>query len=327
MEFKDYYDTLGVDETADADAIKRAYRRQARRHHPDVNRDAGAEERFKAVNEAYAVLRDSEKRQAYDELRRSPHRDGIAFEPPDWRGAADFSDVPSAAADASAFSDFFQTLFGRDSAEGRGEPGHEHYPLRGADVHGTIEISLEEACRGGRRHIELNDRRIGPDGSVESVTRRLAVGIPAGVTGGRRIRLGGQGAAGRGGGAPGDLYLEVRIAPHPVFGVQGRDVEMSLPAAPWEAALGATVETPTLHGPVNLRIPPGSTSGTRMRLRGKGLPGDTPGDQFAVLRVETPPAETEGQRQRYRDLETAFDFDPRRDLRARAARATEDADG
>ncbi|MDE0242125.1 MAG: DnaJ domain-containing protein [bacterium] len=327
MEFRDYYETLGVDEDADADAIKRAYRRMARRYHPDVSTEADAEERFKAVNEAYEVLKDPEKRQAYDELRRSPYRDGFSFEPPpDWNGGEGFSGTSFTGADAGVFSDFFQAIFGGENM-GRGTVRRSAFSSRGNDVHGRIEVSLEEACRGGRRRIELADSRIGPDGRFGDHTRRLDVTIPAGVAEGQRIRLGGQGSQGFGEGASGDLYLEVRIAPHPIYAVHGRDVELSLPVAPWEAALGATVEVPTLHGPVKLTIPAGSGNGTRLRMRGRGLPGSPAGDQIAVLRVETPAAETPSQRERYQQLKAAFDFDPRRELRAEAARTGGARDG
>ena len=252
-------------------------------------------------------------------MRRSPYRDGVAFEPPpDWNGAGSFGGGLFTGADSAAFSDFFRTLFGDEPMDG-GFARHSTFSSRGNDVHGRVEISLEEACRGGQRQVEIADPHVGPDGRMTNASRRLNVQIPAGVTDGQRIRLGGQGSRGLGDGAVGDLYLEVRIAPHPVYAINGRNVELSLPVAPWEAALGATVEAPTLHGSVKLRIPPGAGNGSRLRLRGRGLPGDPPGDQIALLRIETPPAENAAQRQRYRDFKAGFDFDPRRELRAQAA--------
>ena len=325
MEFKDYYDALGVAEDADPVEIKRAYRRLARRYHPDVSRESDAESKFKEVNEAYEVLKDPEKRRTYDEIRRSPFDPGAFATHPGWqRGEGAFSTFSHT--DASAFSDFFRSLFGEGDIEDIDPMRGPRYSTHGADIHDRIEVTLEEACLGGRRRIEIVQPKVGADGRLTRASRRLDVRIPRGVTDGRRIRLRGQGDPGTGDGPAGDVYLEVRIKEHPVYAVDGRDVVLSLPVAPWEAALGSTVEAPTLHGVVKLRIPAGSNSGSRLRLRGRGLPGSPPGDQIVVLDVQTPKPTTEDQRRLYRSLGAGFDFDPRRELNARVQSRQQEAD-
>ena len=316
MEFKDYYKTLGVDEDADADDIKRAYRRLARKYHPDVSRESDAEVHFKEVNEAYEALKDPEKRQAYDEIRRSPFRNGGQFEPPPgWQFKADLADGGfTSGADADAFSDFFRTLFGDEMPFGGARPGGRPFSGRGQDVADQLDVTLEEACNGGYRRLQLAVPQRQADGRITRQSRVLNVRIPPGVTDGRRIRLRGQGGTGVGDGPAGDLLLEIRIAPHSIYGLDGRDVTLSLPVAPWEAALGGTVKTPTLKGEVDLRIPAGSGTGTKLRLRGRGLPGSPPGDQIVALQVETPVPTTEKQKELYRRMACSFDFNPRRKL-------------
>lgn len=300
MEFIDYYKTLGVAEDASGDQIKRAYRKLARKFHPDVSREPDAEARFKEVGEAYDVLKDAEKRGAYDELRLQPQAGGFAA-PPGWN--YEFH----SAGDSAAFSDFFRTFFDAEPGPGtvRGDP-HAAPPR---DVHQRIAITLEEAFHGYRPEIEtrLFD---GPG------TRRLKVSIPAGVIDGQHIRLRGQGS-GDGSArksARGDLYLEIQIAPHPMFSTDGRDIYVTLPVAPWEAALGASVRVPTLGGPVTLKIPGGSQTGQHLRLKGRGLPGSPPGDQYAVLNVVLPPADTETDKKLYREMAERMNFDPRAHL-------------
>jgi len=308
MQFKDYYSLLGVGRDAPADEIKRAYRRLARKYHPDVSKEADAEERFKEVQEAYEVLKDPEKRAAYDQLGRD-YRSGQEFRPPpDWASGFEFSG-PSRGG-GGGFSDFFEQLFGAGSPFAGARAGRG-FGARGEDHHAQIELSLEQAYAGGTHPIELRHPETGPDGRVELRTRRLNVRIPPGVTDGQVIRLAGQGSAGLGQGRSGDLYLTVGLRPHPLFDVDRRDVALTLPVAPWEAALGATVRVPTLGGAVELRIPAGSRAGQRLRLKGRGLPGRPPGDQYVLLQIVLPPADSPGARELYERMRREMPFDPR----------------
>jgi curved DNA-binding protein len=283
MQFKDYYETLGVSPQASAEEIKRAYRKLARRYHPDVSKEAGAEERFKAVNEAYEALKDPNRRSAYDRLRASGFRPGDQFRPPpDFGEGFDFGDIGG----EGGFSDFFESLFGQS----RRRAG----PRRGRDRSAVVEIDLETAYGGGMQRLTL------PEG------RTLDVKIPAGILPGQQIRLAGQGMPGSGGAKAGDLLLEIRFRPHPRFEVEGRDVLHRLRVPAWLAALGGEVAVPTLGGNVTLRVPAGSASGRRMRLRGRGLPGNPPGDQYVVLEVDAPPAATADQRSAWEALRRAY---------------------
>ena len=300
MQFKDYYDILGVKPEASDAEIKSAYRKLARKFHPDVSKESAAEEKFKAANEAYEALKDPAKRRAYDQLRASGYKPGDDFHPPPHFGdGANFN-----AADLGGegdFSDFFESLFGRGGPRG----GRSSGPRRGRDVQARIEIPLQTAYSGSRERFTLRD------GGAE---RTLEVKIPAGILPGQQIRLAGQGSPGSQNAPAGDLLLEVGIRDDEHFRLDGRDVHLTLPVAPWEAALGASVTVPTLGGHVELKIPAGSGSGKRMRLRGRGMPGRTPGDQFVTLEIQTPAAETEAQRKLYEQMATSFDFDPRREL-------------
>ncbi len=313
MEYRDYYSVLGVARDAAADDIKRAYRRLARKYHPDVSKEPDAEEKFKQLQEAYEVLKDPEKRAAYDQLG-SDYRSGQDFRPPpDWGRGFEFS----GAGGAGRFSDFFEQLFGAGTPFGAGQPGGG-FDRRGEDHHARIEVALEDAYAGTTRSIELKHPE-SRDGRIELRTRRLNVRIPAGVTEGQTIRLAGQGAQGAGRGGRGDLYLRITLAPHRWFTVEGRDVSLSLPVAPWEAALGATVKVPTLGGTVDLKIPPGSRAGQQLRLKGRGLPGTPAGDQYVVLQIVLPPADTPAARALYESMRREMEFDPREQFGERHA--------
>jgi curved DNA-binding protein len=317
MEFKDYYRLLDLPRTATQEEIKRAYRKRARKFHPDVSKEPDAEERFKAVQEAYEVLKDPEKRAAYDQLGGQFHEGQPFRPPPDWGSGFEFRGPEFANAEPG-FSEFFSSLFGAGSpfgAAGRGA-GRAGFHARGEDHHARLDLTLEEAFGGGAKTLELRHPELGPDGGIVVRNRTLRVNVPAGVTDGQVIRLAGQGSAGAGDGPAGDLYLQVRVLAHPAFELDGRDVTTTLPVAPWEAALGATVPVPTLAGTVDLRIPAGARSGQKLRLRGRGLPahgrdGGVPGDQYVVLKLVLPPADTPRARELYETMQRELAFEPR----------------
>ena len=295
MEFKDYYQTLGVAREAAADEIRKAFRKLARKYHPDVSKEPDAEARMKEVNEAYAVLSDPEKRAAYDQLGRN-YRPGEEFRPPpDWDAGFEFSHHDFQGAD---FSDFFAELFGRMGARGHGE---DHYA--------KVLLDVEDAFLGAARQISLRVPKVDAGRRVALETRTLSVKIPAGVREGQLIRLAGQGAAGAG--KPGDLLLEVHFKPHPRYRIDGRDLHVDLPVAPWEAALGAVLRVAVPGGALNVRIPAGAQSGRVLRVRGKGIPAAPPGDLLLTLRVVLPSAETPKARELYEQMARDLAFDPR----------------
>lgn len=300
MEYKDYYQIMGVPRSATQDEIKRAYRKLARKYHPDVSREANAEVKFKEIGEAYEVLKDAEKRAAYDQLG-SQWRAGQDFRPPPNWGETHFD----FSGGASGFSDFFETLFGGAGAGGFAQS--HGFRGKGEDHGAKIEITLEDAYRGASRAIQLQ----APEPGKPGFTRTLNVKIPKGIVAGQKIRLAGQGAQGLGGGQRGDLFLEIEFQPHRLYTVAGRDITMVLPITPWEAALGASVQAPTLGGLVEIKIPANTQSGKKMRLKGRGLPGKPPGDHFVVLHIATPPADSETARTFYRDMAEQMPFDPR----------------
>jgi curved DNA-binding protein len=321
--YKDYYQIMGVARDASQDEIKRAYRRLARKFHPDVSKEANAEEKFKEVQEANEVLKDPQRRAAYDQLG-SNWRAGQEFRPPpDWGRDFEFSASSfggGAHINDGDFSDFFASLFGQRSPfgqpfSGRSGPGGggraRGFAAAGEDHVAKIQIDLEDAFNGGAHTLELKAPQLGDDGRVVVHPRTLKVTIPAGVIEGQRIRLAGQGSPGVGGGPAGDLYLEIGFRPHRLFTADGRDITLTLPIAPWEAALGATVQTPTLAGPVDLRIPPNAKAGQKMRLKGRGLPGPSAGDQYVVLKIVLPPADTPRAKELYEQMQRELPFDPR----------------
>jgi curved DNA-binding protein len=309
MDFKDYYSTLDVPREATAEEIKRSYRKLARKYHPDVSKEPDAEAKFKELGEAYEVLRDPEKRTAYDQLG-ADWKAGQEFRPPPGAGGMHFR-FSDGVGREEGFSDFFEALFGRGGMAGgpRGSTGfryREPGPSRGEDQQARIQIALEDAYRGASRTLEFR--------AADGGTKSIRVAIPRGVTAGQRIRLSGQGAHGLRGGPGGDLFLEVGFEPHAMYEADGRNILLTLPVAPWEAALGATVAVPTLGGRVDLKIPADSQSGRRLRLKGRGLPGKPAGDQIVTLRIDTPPADSPAAREFYEEMRTRLPFNPRRDM-------------
>jgi len=313
MEFKDYYAKLGVDPTATQDQVKRAYRKLARKYHPDVSKEPDAEAKFKEVAEAYEALNDAEKRAAYDDVRKR-YKDGQSFSPPPgWDSGFEFSGRDFGDGPDLTHSDFFEALFGRQAASARGPRASGR--MAGGDHHAKVQIDLQDSYRGGRRTISLRVPKLDASGHVTMEDRQLDVSIPKGIREGQHLRLAGQGGQGRGDGPAGDLYLEIEFAPDRRFRVDGRDVYLDLPVAPWEAALGASVTAPTPDGSVQMTVPPGSTAGRKLRLKGKGLPSVPPGDLYAVLSISLPPADTAPAQAAYRVLAENFgDFNPRRSL-------------
>lgn len=308
MEYKDYYKILGVERTADQDSIKKAFRRMAAKYHPDRNKEKGAEDRFKEVNEANEVLSDPEKRARYDQLG-SKWRAGDNFKPPpNWGNtgnspqfdASFFEDIARRGfgnqSSSSGFSDFFEGLFGSSFRRGQPPPppgGNIHAPGQTA----TIQLDLEDIYRGANKTIRL------PSGSS------MQIHIPAGVHGDKKIRIPGKGPNGS------DFFLKIKLKEHPLYRLENDDILMDLPITPWEAALGETITVPTLAGKISLKIPVGSQSGKKMRLKGRGLPsGREPGDLYIVLHVNTPPADTAEQKEYYARMKTLFDWNPRQHI-------------
>jgi curved DNA-binding protein len=333
VEFKDYYKIMGVARNATEAEIKQAYRRLARKYHPDVSKEKDAEARFKEVGEAYEVLRSPEKRAAYDQLGSGP-RPGQDFRPPpDWGAGFEFSGAgPGAGSGHEDYSDFFEALFGsaRSGAQRHARRGFD--TGRGEDHHAKIMLDLDATLHGGGRTFTLRVPEIDPEGRVITKERVLNVQVPKGILAGQTIRLAGQGGApygegtratdGRppdgqgpaGQGTPGDLYIEVEFQPHPLYRIEGRDLYLELPVAPWEAALGATVKSPTPGGTVDLKIPAGSHAGTKLRLKGRGIPSSPPGDLYVVLEIALPPATTDKVKAAYRALAEAAPLNPRASL-------------
>lgn len=303
MEFKDYYKVLDVARSASADEIKKAFRKAARKYHPDINAGADSEANFKDVNEAYEVLKDPERRAAYDQLEQEPPQtNGRYRPPPDWDSGFSFSQGGPQAEEG--FSDFFETLFRRGAGQTGGMGAGQ-----GVGSHGRIEITIEDAYHGTDRTLSLRSPVIGPNGTVTMQDRKIAVRVPKGIAQGQHIRLAGQGTPGAA--AAGDLFLEVTFAPHPVYRPDGKDLYLDLPITPWEAALGGHVVMPTPGRKVDLRIPENARTGQKMRLKGKGLPGVPAGNIYATLKIVNPKVETEEARAFFEQMAKEMPFDPR----------------
>ena len=335
MEFKDYYQTMGIEKSATPEDIKRAHRKLARRYHPDVSKEKDAEDRFKALAEAYEVLKDPEKRAAYDQLGAN-YKAGQDFSPPPgWAGRQPSGRPGSEHGHEQDHSDFFDALFRGMNGGMNGGPRqrtHEAFDMHGQDQHAKIQISLADSYSGATRTLQLRmpqDNDYGQAQAQPAQSRTIAFVIPKGIRAGQHIRLASQGSPGMGRGSPGDLYLDVEMLPHPLFRTDGYDVYMDLPVAPWEAALGAEVEAPTPTGRVEIKIPAGSAAGRKLRLKGRGLPGTTgastggttggraPGDFYYVLQIALPAADTEAAKKAYADWAEALKaFNPRVQLEA-----------
>ncbi|KRW81597.1 DnaJ C-terminal domain-containing protein [Marinobacter sp. P4B1] len=322
MDFKDYYAVLGVSESATPEDIKKAYRKLARKYHPDVSKEENASDKFKDVGEAYEVLKDPEKRAEYDQLRKYGARaDGSFQPPPGWQSASGFGGGGYTEADARQFSEFFEEIFGGgrhggfSGADFGGGGFRQSAKMRGEDVHARLALFLEEAFNGCEKQVSFTVHEIDSHGRMVPRQKTLKVKIPSGMREGQHIRLKGQGAPGVGGAEPGDLFIEVEMAPHPHFTIEGHDVLVTVPVTPWEAALGATVTVPTVGGKVNVKVPKGSSSGRKLRLKGKGFPGKHPGDQIVVLQVAMPEQHTPEAEKLYETLaELEKDFNPRSKL-------------
>jgi curved DNA-binding protein len=316
MEYKDYYKTLGVARDATQPEIKKAYRKLARKYHPDVSDEPDADEQFKLLGEAYEVLKNPEKRAAYDQLGANWQAGQDFQPPPDWDAGFEYSGDFNAG-DDSRFSDFFESIFGHAGHAGHaggGRRAQEGFQARGQDHHARILIDLEDAFNGASRAITLHAPQLDASGHVGTRERTLNVRIPAGVRAGQHIRLTGQGSPGMGGAAAGDLFLEVEFNPHRLYHIEGSDLYLDLPLAPWEAALGAVVKVPTPAGAVSLSVPAGTSAGKKLRLRGKGMPGEPRGDFYVVAQIVLPPADTDAAKALYESMARELSFNPRASL-------------
>jgi curved DNA-binding protein len=317
MKYKDYYQILGVPRGASEDDIKKAYRRLAHKYHPDVSKEKNAEERFKEIGEAYEVLKDKEKRAAYDRLGQ--HRPGEEFRPPpDWAeqfargfGRGGFGKGPGGFTEEVDLSDLFSELFGGAGArQARGRGG---FAMPGQDYEAVVELTLQDAARGTEVSLDLNLPEYDAEGMPRRTPKTVKVRIPKGVTDGQKLRVPGKGGPGMNGGPPGALYIDIKLRPHPLFQPNGHDLYLEVPLTPAEAALGVTLEVPTLEGRVRLKIPPGARSGQKLRLAGKGLskPDGGAGDLYAVLQIVTPSNLTSRERELYEELARVSPSDPR----------------
>ena len=314
MDYKDYYKIIGVEKDASQDEIKRAYRKLARKYHPDVSKEADAETRFKEIGEAYEALKDPEKRAAYDQLGANWKAGQDFNPPPDWDAGFEFNGGGYTGGDASDYSDFFESLFGRGFGSAQAQSQHGGYATRGEDHHAKIVIDLEDAYQGATRGITLQSPELDNTGHVINKQRTLNVKIPKGVKQGQRIRLAGQGSAGMGNAPAGDLYLEIEFKPHSIYRVDGHDVYLDFPLTPWEAALGATLKVPTPSGLVDLKIAAGTIAGQKLRLKSRGIPSKAAGDLYVVPQITLPPADSETAKELYRKMEKEMAYNPRSKL-------------
>jgi curved DNA-binding protein len=310
MEYQDYYKLLGIDRSATPDQIKQAYRKLARKYHPDVSKESEAEKRFKEIGEAYAVLKDPEKKAAYDQMG-SNWSQGQGFNPPpNWNSGYESGDHGWGDSSNADHSEFFESIFGRRTQHAKQQSAKLNIP--GDDHHAKIEIELMDSYLGAQRSIGLKMPTLDQNGNIRMQERMLELKIPKGIRSGQHLRLAGQGNPGFGSGKAGDLYLEIMMKPHTIFKVDGKDVVVDLALAPWEAALGATVDLPTPTGKVELNIPANSMSGKKLRLKGKGIPSKEPGDLYASIRLVTPPAHSESEKEAYLAMAKSFaPFNPR----------------
>lgn len=314
MDFKDYYQIIGVDRSSSQDEIKRAYKKLARKYHPDVSKEPDAEEKFKELGEAYEVLKDPEKRAAYDQLGAN-WKAGQEFRPPpDWDAGFEFSGGGFTGGGGAEFSDFFEALFGRDFRAAQTGQHYADYSHGGEDHHAKVVIDLEDAYHGATRNITLQTPVMDKSGHISTRQRTLSIKIPKGVKQGQRIRLAGQGAPGTGGAPAGNLYLEIEFKSHGIYKVDGYDVYLNLPLTPWEAALGASVKVPTPGGNVDLKIAPGTATGRKLRLKARGIPGTPPGDFYVVIQITLPPADSTVAKDLYEKMEQELAYNPRSQL-------------
>ncbi|MFA6162740.1 MAG: DnaJ C-terminal domain-containing protein [Methylobacter sp.] len=310
MQYKDYYKIMGLSRAASQDEIKRAYRKLARKYHPDVSKEKDAEAKFKELGEAYEVLQDPQKRAAYDRLGTNWKAGEDFRPPPNWDEGFEFR---GGFTGGGAFSDFFEQLFGRAGFR-PADREQRSFHMRGQDSHAKIYIDLEDSIQGATRNISLSTPEMDAQGYVQVKHRSLNIKIPKGIKPGQHIRLAGQGAPGSGGGKAGDLLLEIAFHNHPLYRVSETNIYLELPVTPWEAALGAKIKVPTPEGSVDLKIPPNSRQGSKLRLKGRGLPAKTPGDFFVVLQIALPPANTERAKAIYQKMQQELDFNPRLSL-------------
>lgn len=310
MEFKDYYKILGVNTDAEAQDIKTAYRKLARKYHPDKNPEKGAEEKFKDVSEAYQVLKDAKRRAEFDELRKYGSRTERGFQPPpDWQRSGGFQQR-SGARSEGGYSDFFNSMFGGSQGFGRKDNMRQEN-TKGQDVEIEIPVSLEDTLNDNIKTVEYKIP-ISAHNQLEKTLKKLKITIPKGTRDGERIRVKGQGKPGLGRGPVGDLYLHIRLLPHPLFDVQAHDLVLTLPLSPWEAALGAKVTIPTLEGSISLTIAPNSQAGKKLRIKGKGLQGKTIiGDLYAVIKIVIPSTANDNAKELWQALSESSNFDPR----------------
>jgi curved DNA-binding protein len=313
MKYKDYYKALGVERTASQDEIKKAYRKLARKYHPDVSKEADAGDKFKEIGEAYEVLKDPKKREAYDQLGR--YQPGQDFRPPPQWGEQYTSGFDSGDFSGADIGDLFAQVFGMGF--GTRAQQARNMPQKGEDYEIDVSIDVGEAYRGADRSLRLEMPELDSQGRITRTTKNTTVRIPKGATTGQKLRVRGKGGKGFNGGPHGDLYLNITIKPHHLFKVSRNDLYLEVPVAPWEAALGASIDVPTMEGNVHLKIQPGAKAGQKLRLRGKGLPkpGGGNGDLYAVIQVVTPPSLTQKEKRLYEELKNASTFNPRSHLR------------